>query len=345
MVNRKGIAATVSLLATAWLGYYLTSYNADVAQQGATFPQASLTIENQVLSAKSVNQNVYDRMGGTPPLKELGPLPHSLSDIEHGVVLLTDADGNLVVNDAIKHLFEFYLSAIGEESLEHILNRIQLELSLQLQAPALAQAQSLLKRFVDYKIDLVSVQALPPESELSQIERIKHSKSQLSELRGQYFDSTEYESFFEREDIYDNYMLNHMAVVDDDSLSPSQKQQQLQLLEYTLPEEMVAVRAKVSKHAKLYESANTMRQAGAGDEKIFQMRAAVVGEYAAHSLAELDGDRRQWQQRLDDYAALRDRVNQSGLDGEDRQLAIDQLIGSHFSGAEKLRVKALDGAL
>eukprot|EP00487_Bulimina_marginata_P003880 TRINITY_DN19357_c0_g1_i1.p1 TRINITY_DN19357_c0_g1~~TRINITY_DN19357_c0_g1_i1.p1 ORF type:complete len:105 (-),score=15.93 TRINITY_DN19357_c0_g1_i1:182-496(-) len=84
--------------------------------------------------------------------------PPSIADINHDVVLKTDADGNLIVGEEAKHLFEFYLSSIGEESLEQILTRIQLELDEQLQPPALDQALSLLKRYIDYKIELAELE-------------------------------------------------------------------------------------------------------------------------------------------------------------------------------------------
>lgn len=51
------------------------------------------------------------------PLAKPGPLPASLQGASHGVALRSDAEGNLLVQDDILRLFEFYLAAIEEESI------------------------------------------------------------------------------------------------------------------------------------------------------------------------------------------------------------------------------------
>ena len=116
------------------------------------------TQPEQVILAKSVNQSVY--LNNAPTLNtevpEPSPKPPSLQDIDHGVQLQVNASGDLIVDEDVKYLFEFYLSAVGEESLEQTLNRVHFALAEQLQPPALDQARSLLKRYIDYKIELLT---------------------------------------------------------------------------------------------------------------------------------------------------------------------------------------------
>jgi len=130
-----------------------------------------------------------------------------------------------------------------------------------------------------------------------------------------------------------------------ESLDEFEKKQQAKLLEQTLPEEMQAVRKKVTKHSNLYETAINMRKAGASEEEIYQVRAQTLGDEAAIAMAKLDSDRKEWQQRLASYAERRDLIINSGLSNEDSALAINNLIEANFSGTEQLRVRALNSTL
>ena len=177
------------------------------------------------------------------------------------------------------------------------------------------------------------------------LESIKQQKSQQQELRQYYFSAAEYAAFFAQEDNYDRYMLQHLEIIADSDLDEVERQQQLQTLEATLPEETRSSRKKASQHADIYDTALAMRKDGANEEEIFQMRANSLGEYAATAMAELDSNRRQWQQRLDDYAIQKKQIADSGLDRQDKDLAINELIDNNFSGPERLRVRALSSTL
>lgn len=310
--------------------------------------KSSSIVDNEITVARRVNQQSYDQAENLNTSQNHKSKPSSIADINHEVVLKTDAYGNLIVGEEAKHLFEFYLSSIGEESLEQILNRIQHELNEQLQPPALDQAQSLLKRYIDYKIELAELESetnVAVVNSLSDLEKIKLQKSHLKTLRTAYFDPTEHQSFFEQEETYDSYMLSHLEIIKNGNLDEHEKKQQAQLLEQALPEEMLAVRRKVSLHSNLYETAINMRKTGASEEKIYQTRAQELGDDAATAMAKLDGDRKEWQQRLTSYAQYRDQIINSGLSNEDSALAINELIETSFSGTERLRVRALNSTL
>ncbi|MBT9529203.1 MAG: lipase chaperone, partial [Pseudomonas sp.] len=74
-------------------------------------------------------------------------------------------------------------------------------------------------------------------------------------------------------------------------------------------------------------------------------RASTLDPQAASALQQLDEQRRQWQARLQAYAAERNRLRQSGLSPTDQQLAIEQLLAQGFDQRERLRVMALDAEL
>ena len=305
-------------------------------------------INEQISSAKAINQQLHDSALNKEIVTINKPSVPSLSGVNHEANLLTDINGNLRVDQSIKELFEFYLSSIGEEPLDHVLMRIQSELNSQLDPPALEQALDLLKRYVDYKIELVTLeQALPSHgnSHSLNLENIKNKKSELNALRTSYFDKTKYQEFFEQEEIYDNFMIDHLEIVNNDTLDEDAKRQNIKSLEQSLPDELRTTRQKVSLHGSLYERTKKMKQEGSSDEEIFQLRAHTLGEQAAVSLAELDKKRSLWQQRLINYTHQRNAISDSGLSLQDQKNAINDLINANFSGTERLRVKALNSHL
>lgn len=308
----------------------------------------ALTIKEKVSSAKAINQQLHDNALTQKIVKISKPNVPSLSGTSHETNLLTDINGHLRIDESIKELFEFYLSSIGEEPLDHVLMRIQSELDSQLDPPALDQALDLLKRYVDYKIELVTIEQERPANDASNglnLENIKYQKSQLNALRNHYFDQTEYQQFFEQEEVYDEFMIKHLEIANDDTLDEDTKRQNIEYLEQSLPDEIRTTRHKVSLHGELYERTKKMKQVGSSEEEIFQLRAKSLGEEAANSLAELDKQRALWKQRLTDYTQQRNTIMASGLSQQDQLKAINDLINANFSDTERLRVNALNSSL
>ena len=67
-------------------------------------------------------------------------LPASLSNAGSPAPLVRDANGSVSADSRLRRLFDFYLNAIGEEPLEHIVARIRHALGQQLSGAALEEA-------------------------------------------------------------------------------------------------------------------------------------------------------------------------------------------------------------
>ncbi len=297
-----------------------------------------------ISDAKNTNKAVFSNVNA----RILTAPPRSLKGVDHGVVLRVDGDGSLIVEYRIRDLFEFYLSAMGEEPLDLILKRIHSEFYAQLPESAIPEAKLLLRDYVDYRIDLAGVNKNLESldiNNLSQTERLKLQKSEISQLRAQYFNKESYQAFFEKEDILDQYMLSQLGIVHNPDLTPQQKQQQITALQNTLPEKEQQLRIKVSQHVDISTQVKKMRSAGNTDEAIFQHRAQSLGAEAAQNLADLDKKRDQWKIRLESYALKRNDILASGLSELDARAAISELIKQDFNAREGVRVKALDSTL
>ncbi len=339
MPNRKLMAIFAMTVLT--FGYFINSPDKQtLVMNNVTTPQ-----NDKAQYATTINEKIY-LQSNTPLLGS--DRPKSLADIDHAVVLLVDKDGNLIVNSDTHDLFEFYLSAMGEEPLEQILIRIRHDIEKQISGAAKDQAFLLLKNFVDYKIELSSLDTdlkNTSNTTRSQLENLTLQKAGVASLRAKYFTPNTYQAFFLQEERYDEFMLAQLAIQQNSELDALQKKQQLDALTNELPDDIKRVRQTVSRHAELYQDAQDMRNNGASNEDIYQLRANSLGDNAAMALAELDLKRSQWRQRLNQYAQQRDAILDSGLSDDDSQMAIDTLISQNFSQPESIRVKALDHTL
>ncbi|HLD68057.1 MAG TPA: lipase secretion chaperone [Pseudomonas sp.] len=304
---------------------------------------ASVPIAPDANSPAAVRQ-ANQTLAATPltALPTLGPLPASLQGSSHDVRLQVDADGNLVLHADILHLFEFYLSALLEEPLEHSLARISLALAEQLQGAALNQARDLLRRYVEYKLALADLDRLPVIANSAgdySLDKVAERQQQLQSLRLAHFSAQEHDAFFAEDELHDRYMQQYLALPKD--LTPEQRQQAIAQLELQLPEPVRQAREQVTRHTQLYEEVETLKGQGASAEALFQLRARRLGPQAATALAELDKRQAAWTGRLEAFDQARAAIGQSGLSPEDQRHAIEGLIERDFDASEQLQVRAM----
>nr|WP_298111182.1 lipase secretion chaperone [uncultured Pseudomonas sp.] len=337
----------IFLLSAICLAVGITTAGLLVSREQSTpTPGASALGEHRQadpVAARHTNQTLQTT--AIEALPKLPALPRSLQGSDHDVRLHTDADGNLLIEADILHLFEFYLSALVEEPLELCLTRISLALAEQLQGAALDQARDLLKRYLDFKIALVELHALPGAVDASgayALDAIELRQQRLRDLRLQHFSAHEAQVFFQEEDSYDDYMLQRLKLAQDQSLDPAERQQALERLEQQLPEAMRQARQQATQQTQLYELTEQMKQDGASAEALFQARAEVLGDEAATALAELDQRQAQWNSRLASYEEEREAIRQSGLSTQDQQAAVASLIERRFEPEERLQVQAME---
>ena len=325
-------AITCSLaLLTAGIGYFLPNGITPPASVSATTDRAEqVRVLNRQLSQQPAAQ-----------LTTPGELPPSLQGASHGIRLHTDSNGQLLLEPQLLQLFDFYFNAIDEEPVAKILLRIHHDLANQLQGPALAQARDLLKRYLDYRLAMLD---LPKERQEPTAAAFAQHLQRLTQLREQHFSAAENQAFFSSDLSQDQFMLAQLSLNDRD-LSPEEHLKQLALLEAQLPPAQRAARQQVSRDGELYAATEAMRQAGASEEAIYQLRAQTLDPQAASALQQLDAQRRDWQARLHAYGQARDSLRQSGLSATDQQSAINQLQASSFDELERKRVSALDADL
>ena len=325
-------AVTCSLILFALgIGFFLSQDPMPAASPKATDARAE--------QVRLVNRQLGQQAAAKLP--DPGALPPSLQGASHGIRLRVDAAGQLLLAPDVLHLFDFYFNAIDEEPAPRILLRIHSDLAQQLTGHALAQARDLLKRYLDYRLALLD---LPRGNLAPTAAAFGQHLHALAQLREQHFSPPERQVFFGDDDSQDQFMLGRLRL-NEQGLNPEEHRRQLAELEAQLPAEQRAARQQSSRDGELYAATEALRAAGASDEVIYQLRATSLDPQAANALQKLDGQRRDWQARLQAYAQARNALRESGLSPVDQEGAISRLQESSFDPLERKRVTALDAEL
>lgn len=313
----------------------------DIGKMAATPLAGHRTLAPDTI-AVAVRQSATDGV----PLKVLRQLPKSLRGVPLPETLSVDERGALVINQAIQKLFDFYLTAIGEESLQLIIARIKHQLNGQLDEPALAESLVILEGYLQYRNHLATI-LNESQAEVTQdprsVARLELLRQQISAAREQFLGPRVIEAFFERQDQYDEYMLARQAILNDDGMSLSQQQQARSELDRETSQWLIEQQHSAGGLNRFYQQQQKLLTQPGGEDAIQVLRETSFGIEAADRLARLDEKRQQWHSKLSDYhQQLKTLLDNSSADDETRQQQITQLRQQYFSENELRRVDAID---
>ena len=226
----------------------------------------------------------------------LGALPASLVGTQIDGALRVDGAGQLVVDLALRRLFDYFLATAGEESLDDIRARLAFYFQQQLSPEAALQAWNILNQYLDYRDALADIPGHDGSNE-GMLESLQRQRELRDALLGTELAS----AFFQAEDQYADYALQHVALMRDNHLSASTRQQQIDLLLNELPETLRDSIQATAKPLQVEREVASLRQQGASEAEVWQQREQQFGADAADRLAQLDQQRARWQQRYEDY--------------------------------------------
>lgn len=272
--------------------------------------------------------------------KSIEPLPASFDGTEVDGVFHLDAAGNLLISEDIRRIFDYFLAAVGEEPLRTSVERLQAYIARQLPEPARGQALALLEQYLDYKRQLVLLERDLPQ--LADLEALRQRELAVQALRGRIFDPETQQAFFAREQAYNQFSLQRLAIVQDSSLDDAGKAAAIDQLRNSLPAELQDSLVPQLQN-QLRQQTARLQAAGANPGQIRQLRQQLVGAEATERLEALDQQRHDWTQRIERYRAEKAAIaaNQ-GMSASDKTAAIAQLAADNFDERERLRLPAAE---
>ena len=255
----------------------------------------------------------------------------------------TVADNAPLAYGELRRLFDYYLSALGEQNLPGITQQIQTELDRRLGAAPAKKARRLLDQYLDFKRAVVDLEAKPAVAG-NGVAAIRARMLAQQELHRQYFGPAEIEGMFGFEDAMDTDAVARLEISQNATLSAAQKQQQLTAMDATMSPTLRAEREATQVVSRVEQRATDMRAKGASDDEIYRMRAKEFDAGAAGRLADLDREEMAWKQRIATYLDARNQVlkAQANASAPERQLALAALQQSLFSEDERRRLAAYE---
>lgn len=247
----------------------------------------------------------------------------------------------MVVNSQTRDCFEYFITQYGENDLEQIKNHFGQFIQGKYLEPARSQILDLWTRYLKYREQLAQIQTPPSkQQDKNYFQKIFNS---IQDLRKRFFSSAEIEGLFSTEDIYQNYTLDRMQILEDSSLSEVEKAQKLKERFEQLPEDWQQNLQELSKLDDLHTLTKQIKARHGSAEELRQMRTALVGAEATQRLETLDTQRSAWQQRVTSYLSGRDEIIKSNMSDSAKNQAIQQLRQQQFSSSqEQLRLRTFE---
>lgn len=312
------------------LGFFIArpeSTVTPVAEAPASSPAANLT------AARPAQRTAT---GAAPQV--MAKLPASFKGTEVDGQFQLDAAGNLIISPELRQLFDYFLSAIGEEPLKQSIERLRRHIAAQLPEPAQAQALAVLNQYLNYKRQLLDLEAT--YSRTTDISALRQRLSAVQALRARVLEPAVHQAFFAPDEAYDRFSLERLAIQADSALDSEAKGRAIDQLRVELPGDLQELLVP-QLQSELREQTVALQAQGADAQQIRQLRQQLVGSEAAARLEALDRQRAQWQQRVAVYQQERQRIEATrGLDDVERRSAIEQLEAEQFDEGERLRLIA-----
>jgi len=265
--------------------------------------------------------------------------PHSLQGTHIDGGLFVDTDGHFKPTSDALEMFDYFFSALGEETYDDVVARITSTIGRRLGPPASGEALAFLSRYLDYRTRAGN----QGNADSNLLERFEN----LKELRREVFGEELANSLFATDEAFTRTRLEQSSIENDPALSVEQKRERINALTDdlydSLPKAVLEARERALAPIRLREDEASMIEHGASDDQIQAVREKRFGSEAAERLKSLDAKRVQWNDRVRDFQSHRqDILNDSSLSDTQQRAAVDDLLKSSFSSPERTRVAALD---
>ena len=273
-----------------------------------------------------------------------GPLPESLKSTRPPQGLRVDDGGNLIIDGLMVRVFDYFLTIVGEEPLETVVNRITEYIEQSLTGSAQQQAKEIFSNYLAMKSELIGFEKQWNEQLKAEGRKASLKELLLStrEIRLKHLGEEVYEGFYQDQDKMDDYALKKLEIAGNDSLTEQEKHAAIQEAEQLLPENARKRREYQRDFEQLQQTVEQAKAQGATEEAIFEMRARLLGTEKAERFRQADQKVNAWNERVDDYRAQRAKILDSGLSSSDQSTQLSALRESLFNERERRRIEVID---
>ena len=270
-------------------------------------------------------------------------LPPSLEGTEEPDGWQAGPDGDWQVTPALRHLFDYYLTALGEAPLDQLVSHIRGALA-ELPPEARREAEAVLRDYLSYRLEVGDLEAPMDGADGDPSpQQMAARLAAVRDLRRETLGDRVTETFFAREEAMNDYALARARIQADESLSSEEREQRLAEAESRLPESMRESRRASREYRNYRERVAELEASNANAEEIDALRARQFGEEGAERLAELDRQREDWNRRVSRYRDELASLRRQDIDDQTFAAEREALRERYFDGeGERTRIRALD---
>jgi len=256
----------------------------------------------------------------------------SQQDIQINCQIRVDDSNRLMVNEQTKDCFEYFITQYGEKTIDQIKTDFLAYSKASYKEPVLSQLSDLWSRYVDYRGKLGDLQS--PTADKDSAQYYQQIVNNTQSLRKKFFSDYEIQGLFGTQDIYDQYTLDRMDVMNNKNLSATEKAEKLKQLFNQLPEDWKENLQQISQLEDLRKLTSEIKARGGSAEELHQMRTNLVGAEATQRLETLDVQRSDWKNKVNQYLAERDTIMNSSMSDTAKQSAVVQLKAQQFNNQQ-----------
>ena len=337
--------AVVILLTVAIILWFKPNKTSVVSTQLASASMDSSTTDSELnLTQSNQGMNTDAIQGKTPLITGLENLPRSLQGTEVDGEIIIDANKQLIVTEGLRRLFDYFLSALGEEDESVIYARVERYIRTHTPEPAASQAVAIFDQYVAYLKALPEIekrygnlQMQATESGKLDLNMVAQQKQDVARLRQQHFSKETISAFFGAQEDYDNYSIEMIKINQNEQLTDVQKDAARQDYISRMPNNLT--KANIQQQANLnalISRTEQMKAKGASAEELYKMRRELVGAPAAARLALVDQEDANFDQRFTQYQAQKQQF--LGQNTNTAQGQIEQIEKQLFNEEERKRL-------
>lgn len=283
----------------------------------------------------------------------LEQLPRSLKGTEVDGEIIINESSELVPTRGLRRLYDYFLSALGEESNATIDARVEAYILNTTPQPAAAEAIKIYHQYQNYLKQMSSLQqqkmrlknevfdpsTVTNNNELIDIAAIKKQQKHIKSIRKQWFSSAVESAFFDIDDQLLAYNTQMLKIAQDKTLTQEQKQKAKQQYLKSLPDNLTKQQAEQQKNLdQLLRRTQNMKQRGAIPEQLFEMRTELVGVQAAERLQALDEKNQDFDRRFERYQQQKQKILNSTQSEVVKNQELQELEQKLFSKKEQKRL-------
>lgn len=273
-------------------------------------------------------------------------LPRSLKGTTVDGDIIIDENNKLVPTRGLRRLYDYFLSALGEETSDTIDARVEAYITSRTPEPAASTAVTLYYTYKNYLTRLSTMQDNYGNLQLQKtkdgeidLNLIKQRHQDIIKIRNELFEPETAEAFFGSDDELEAHNIAVMEISQNPDLTDEQRKNAIQDYQSRLPDSTIKQRIMQKQNFQnLMERTEQLKAQGATKAELFAMRSEMVGVEAAQRLSNVDDVNQAFDDRFNEYTKLKQQIEASDSSEASQQAQIQAVEQRLFNETERKRL-------